>query len=78
MRKIIGEKIKKLRQERGLSISELSSGLNVNGKTLIKWENGAVRMRLIYLIKIAEYFDVSMDFLLGLKDWFCNVKSFEK
>ncbi len=68
MRKIIGEKIKKLRQERGLSISELSSGLNVNGKTLIKWENGAVRMRLIYLIKIAEYFDVSMDFLLGLKD----------
>lgn len=68
MRKIIGEKIKKLRQERGLSISELSSGLNVNGKTLIKWENGAVRMRLIYLMKIAEYFDVSMDFLLGLKD----------
>lgn len=68
MRKIIGEKIKKLRQERGLSISELSSELNVNGKTLIKWENGAVRMRLIYLIKIADYFDVSMDFLLGLKD----------
>ncbi len=68
MRKIIGEKIKKLRQERGLSISELSSGLNVNGKTLIKWENGAVRMRLIYLIKIADFFEVSTDFLLGLKD----------
>lgn len=78
MRKKLGTKIKTLREGRGLSVRALSKELNVRKQTLIRWEKGEVRMRLCYLIKIADFFEVSTDFLLGLKDWFCDVKSFEK
>ena len=54
----IGEmfRLKELREENGLKRSELARALNINAGTIANYE---------YLVLFANYFDVSIDYLLG-------------
>lgn len=54
-----------LRDEHGLSQKKVAKDLNVSQALLSHYENGKRECSLDFLIKTAEYFDVSCDYLLG-------------
>ncbi len=59
-----GERIKELRMSKGLSLRELGSKLNIDYSTLGHYESGRRRPDFDTLVKLADYFDVSIDYLL--------------
>ena len=59
------ERIKDLRLNRGLSQVELAKQLFVTKQCISNWENGNIIPSAEMLIKIARYFSVSTDYLLG-------------
>lgn len=63
------ERIKELRTENGLSQSKFAEKININQSAVAKWELGELEPNLTMLMKIAVKFDVSADYLLGLKDY---------
>ena len=60
--------LKELRIEKGLSQQELAQIFNVTQSTVAKWESGDREPNFSILIELANYFEVSTDMLLGLKD----------
>lgn len=63
----LGKTIKELRLEEGISQRELGKRLNVCNQTVSFWEGGQREPDLDTLIKIANYFQVTTDFLLGIE-----------
>lgn len=57
-----------LRKNRGISQLKMSFDLNVNQNTISRYETGEREASYEMLIKIADYFDVSIDYLLGRTD----------
>lgn len=62
---IFAKRIKELRQASGLSQKELSYILNIERTTLTGYETGRRMPDAEMLCSIADYFHVSVDFLLG-------------
>ncbi|MDR3216104.1 MAG: helix-turn-helix domain-containing protein [Clostridiaceae bacterium] len=65
----IGEVIKELRTERGLRQTDLAKEIGVAGNTITQYENNTIRPSYEVLVDIANFFNVSTDYLLGLKDF---------
>lgn len=63
------ERLQQLRKEKGLLQSELAKVLNTTQRRISYMENGVVEPDLATLISLANYFEVSTDFLLGIKDY---------
>lgn len=63
------DRIKDLRNENGLSQRAFAKLLGINHSQVAKWETGQLEPNLTMLMKIAVEFDVSADYLLGLKDY---------
>lgn len=61
----LGKIIKELRLEEGISQRELGNRLSVCNQTVSFWESGQREPDLDTLLKIAKYFQVSTDYLLG-------------
>lgn len=57
--------LKKLRQESGISQQKLADVILVSQQSVNKYENKNVEPDLETLVKIAEFFDVSLDYLAG-------------
>ena len=64
--KNFGKRLTKLRKDKGLSLEKLAKELNFTEITLMFWEKGKMVLTISKIIKIAKYFDVSVDYLLGL------------
>jgi len=65
----LGERLKELREEKGLSRLALSKALHIGrGATLCRWERGEQDIDSHNLIKLADFFDVSIDYLVGRND----------
>ena len=62
--------IKKLRQEKELTQSQLAELLKLDQTTISKWELGKALPDSQMLIRLAEFFDVSTDFLLGISKFY--------
>lgn len=62
------QNLKELRIERGLSQKELASHVGVDRTSIGKYEMHDVLPSREVLFKLADYFDVSMDYLLGYKN----------
>lgn len=62
------QKLKELREEKSLLQKQLAVELEVSQVTIARWETGNREPSLDTLIKIARYFCVSTDYLLGLED----------
>lgn len=64
--KVVSERIKKLREERGLTQDELAHELGYeNRQTVAKWESG--KMPTLQALRLlAIFFDVSSEYILGL------------
>lgn len=58
-------RLRELREEKGLSQNELGKMLNVNQRAISHYENGKRDMGTDTLNKLANFFDVSVDYLLG-------------
>ena len=66
---ILGERIKELREEKGLSRFALGKALQIGGgATICRWERGEHDIVSQYLIKLADFFDVTIDYLVGRTD----------
>ena len=60
--------LRKLRKEKNISMKKLGEDINVAESTISLYETGKREPDYETLKKIAEYFDVSIDYLLGRVD----------
>lgn len=60
-----GNRIKKLRTDRNLSLDGLANELHINKSRIGMWENSGTIPREDVLIQLSKYFNVSIDYLLG-------------
>lgn len=63
-----GNRLKSLRIEKGLTQSEVAKILNTNQSQYGKYENGKTNLSIENAKKLADYFEVSVPYLLGLDD----------
>jgi transcriptional regulator with XRE-family HTH domain len=70
LQKELGKRIKKKRKELGLTQTELAEKIEGVGlfTTISGWELGTKRINNEMLLKLAVFFEVSVDFLLGNKE----------
>ena len=54
-----------LREDRDITRKDLATALNISVSTLGMYEQGRREPNIDMLIKLADYFDVSIDFLVG-------------
>ncbi len=64
----IGENIRKYRREKELSQEMLAERLNVSFQTVSKWERGETHPDITLLPALANFFNVSVDTLLGVRE----------
>ena len=62
------ERIRDLRIDRGLKQKEIAKILNVSQNTYSQYEIGVSRYPLDAVVKLAKYYGVSVDYLVGLTD----------
>ena len=69
MKNKFSEQLTALRAETNLSRAQLAEKLNVSVRLISYWENGERECDFDMLIKIADLFSVSVDYLLGRKEY---------
>ncbi len=65
MRKILAKRLKQCRKELGLSQREVATFCDITEKAYQNYELMTREPRLEVLIRIAEYYKVSLDYLVG-------------
>lgn len=68
-------RLKKLRKERNLTVTELSHALNIPQSTLTNYENEKRTPKQETWEKIAEFFGVSVAYLMGISDSIVDIPS---
>ncbi|MBQ9795018.1 MAG: helix-turn-helix transcriptional regulator [Clostridia bacterium] len=61
-------RLKQLRKERGISQVRLAMELSVSQHTISRYETGEREADYAMLIRLADFFDVSVDYLLERTD----------
>lgn len=61
-------RLKEIRKEKGISQLKLALYMSTNQNTISRYESGEREPSLSDLIKIADYFSVSVDYLLERTD----------
>lgn len=64
---MISDKIKRLREQKGLTQTELAKMLGITRSSVNAWEMGISVPSTQYIVELATIFKVSSDFLLGLE-----------
>ncbi|MBF0818602.1 helix-turn-helix domain-containing protein [Streptococcus acidominimus] len=62
-------RLKELRKEKKLSQKEIADFLTVNEKTISRWENGESQIKSDKAKALADYFGVSVAYLLGYSEY---------
>lgn len=62
---MLNEQIKTLRMAQNISQVALAKKLGVSKQSVSNWENNNIQPSIDMLMKIAAFFDVSTDYLLG-------------
>ena len=65
---MLGTRIKELRKEFGLSQVDLAAQMEVTKQTISNWENENIQPSIDMLVGLANVFNVTTDYLLGLDD----------
>lgn len=71
---MIGQRIKELRGSQSLTQREFAQLFNVNNSTLAMWETNKNEPDIETIKRLAQFFDVSTDYLLGLTDEWGNAQ----
>jgi transcriptional regulator with XRE-family HTH domain len=64
----IGKKIRELRQSKKLTQKDLAKILNVTPQAISKWERNESNPDIQTILKLSDYFNVSVDEILGKKN----------
>ena len=67
MASIVYERIKRLCTKKGITIAKLESDLGFGNASIKKWERMS-SPSIDKVVKVATYFDVSIDYLMGRSD----------
>ena len=62
------ERLIELRTERGLTQRQLAKEISIHHAVIGNWETGKYSPNIEAVAVIAKFFEVSTDYLLGLKD----------
>lgn len=62
---LFGQRLKELREEKGISRKQLADAMIVSVRLVSYWENGQRECDFETLIKLSKYFNESIDYLLG-------------
>ena len=65
---IISERLKQLRKEKGVTQKAVADHIGIAGFSYQRFEYGTGRPSLDTAIELADYFDVSIDYLVGRSD----------
>lgn len=61
----LGANIREQRMRKGLTQEQFAYHLGVSSQTVSRWENGTTYPDIVMLPVIADYFDISIDMLMG-------------
>ncbi len=62
-------RLKELREEKGLTQTELSKKTSIKQQNISRWEKGDNSPNVDDIVKLADFFQVSTDYLLGREDY---------
>lgn len=63
------ERLKELRQEVGITQTALASEIGATQRQVSFWEKGQIEPNIFWLSALADFFNVSVDYLIGrIKD----------
>lgn len=65
---MLPQRLKELRKETGLTQKEIANQIHVGQNSYSNWENGNRKPTAEITSKLAEFFNVSIDYLLGKTD----------
>lgn len=65
----LGQKIKLLRLEKGLSQPQLAHLIGVSKAIISMWENNINEPKATYIVRLCDVFEISSDELLGRVDF---------
>ena len=71
-------RLKQLRKEKGLTQQELSEVIAVSYRTIQNWENGESSIKTNKASQLADYFGVSVGYLLGYEPESEQVSNYQK
>ncbi len=63
------KRLRALRKDKKITQTELGEAIGVQQATIAKWESGERTPFIEYFIELAKYFNVSIDYLVGLEDF---------
>lgn len=63
----IGESLKQHREQRNLTITQLAKQTGISRQNLTRWEENLVVPNALFCVKLAQFYDISIDELLGIK-----------
>ncbi len=61
-------RLKEIREDSDVTQKTLSEYLNIKQNTYSQYENGQRQLPIDILIRLADYFDTSIDYILGITD----------
>ncbi len=62
------ERLKDIREDHDLTQADIAKLLNTTRQQVSKWETGFQMMGVDKYITLAQYYNISVDYLLGLSD----------
>ncbi len=65
---IFAKRLRELRTEKKISMKTLAQAINTSDGAISNWENEINEPKISYLVKLAVYFNVSCDYLVGLEE----------
>ena len=66
--KIFAQRLKELRNDKNLSTMALGKLIGVSNATISRWENEKADITSDDIVKLATFFNVTADYLLGLEN----------
>jgi len=66
---MVKNRLRELREEKGISQIALAELMDVRNTTISNWEQSITEIDFASLIKICDYFKVSIDYFLMRKDY---------
>jgi len=65
---MVTERLLAARQQAGLSQNKVAEALNISQQQYCRYENGQNEIPVRYVVALCKFYDISADWLLGLKD----------
>lgn len=66
---LFAERLRILRREMGLRQDQLAEKLDTTQRKISYWETGKIEPDLLSLWRLSDFFDVSVDYLIGKEEY---------